>query len=716
MSSASSSGPLEPPTTLSTDDLTYGVELEFVFAFHEDLIVFPNDAEYKTLKCLPYATRQLQRFSRVNPIFSPNRTYNSWAIESSVPDKVTKEKLNPWKKEPLQIVANILRQNIPAFASPNASRDLYVLDTLDNANKKKLVWDNKKQWKITKDHSVCGVGSQNIGKWLPGKEIQVDKWDSLGVELVSPVLNSNTPNDKVRISEILDTIRKDASQTGAFITNQCGLHVHVQGPDAAQFQRNLNMSEDDAEYHKANNRLGFMKEDLANIFPNNLVGPTVQTSIEDCVHIDCSTKAISRKATIPQIRDGLRKYSDSDVVALMNWPRTIRVGGTQKPDRHLGDKDRQVNMTYMMRTPNLPQTIEFRQAKGSLIGEDVNRWVDFCIGLVRLAHLYAADPSRFRVRNWEDVALPDGTVELNNIDVFDLMRDMELSSEAVTYWEGRVATYEGYVKNDEYDRLDDEVPPDGFASMRGGSGGPPGKRQRDEDDLSEEDEDKKKLKLSPRTSAHILALASSITTPSATPPAIQKHYPALRENLYDTERYYCPDETLQFDGLSWTVPSFNADNWMRMETSHLVSVPPGSRHDRIALSPCNALIQAMRAQYPHSRFAHTKPYELLPIMDRVFRGTARDINEDQIVQVLRQWTDGEFNLVHVTPRDGHGVARRTGKMEVQMLWGRNLFVRKRPATGFQRDHWESLRPATEAERAANGRKRRAGISRGWNFV
>ena len=45
-----------------------------------------------------------------------------------------------------------------------------------------------------------------------------------------------------------------------------------------------------------------------------------------------------------------------------------------------------------MRTPDLPQTVEFRQAKGSLNGEDNNHWVDFCIEIVKLAHQYAADP------------------------------------------------------------------------------------------------------------------------------------------------------------------------------------------------------------------------------------------------------------------------------------------------------------------------------------
>ncbi|KAH7354894.1 hypothetical protein BKA65DRAFT_581538 [Rhexocercosporidium sp. MPI-PUGE-AT-0058] len=512
MSSASSLEPLEPPTTLSTNDLTYGIEIECVFAFHEDLTVFPNDTEYRIQKTFLYSTRQQRRFSRVNPFFSPNRTYNSWGIKSNEPDKVTKERLNPWKKEPLQIVANILRQNIPAFAALNASRDLYVLDTLNNAEKKNMLWDNRKQWKITKDHSVCSVGSQNIEHWLPGKRIQAQKWDSFGVELISPILNSNTPNDKVRIMEIVDALKKDATKTAFFITNECGLHVHVQGPNAAQFQRDLNMLEDDAKYRKAkvwrelamillvyedeiarlhppcrrpghpnaeyqfqNNRLGFMKEDLANIFPNNLVGSTVPTSIEDCIKIDCSTRAISRKATIPQIRDGVSKYSDSDVVALVNWPRTIRAGGTQKPDRDLGDKD--------------------RQARGSLDGEDVNRWVEFCIGIVRLAHLYAADPERFRVRNWRDVMMFDETSERNRIDVFDLMRDMEWGDDAVSYWERRVATYMCFVKGGEHDRLDDEVPPNGFVRTRGGSGGSPSKRPRD-DTKGEEDGEKQEPKVS----------------------------------------------------------------------------------------------------------------------------------------------------------------------------------------------------------------------------
>ena len=119
-----------------------------------------------------------------------------------------------------------------------------------------------------------------------------------------------------------------------------------------------------------------------------------------------------------------------------------------------------------MRTPDLPQTVEFRQAKGSLNGEDNNHWVDFCIEIVKLAHLYAADPERFRVKNWTDVRSDDREWERNRIDVFDLMRDMELDDEAITYWAERVSRFMGYVKDDENDRLDDEMPPRCFISSR----------------------------------------------------------------------------------------------------------------------------------------------------------------------------------------------------------------------------------------------------------
>ncbi|CZT07062.1 uncharacterized protein RCO7_09654 [Rhynchosporium graminicola] len=250
MSSASSSEPLSAPTSLSTNDLTYGVELEFVFAFREDLIVFTNDADYTVLKDIPYSTRQL-RFSRINSTFSPNRSHNSWVVQSSRSDHTGNKLLQPWGKEPLQIVANVLRQNIPAFVGLNASWDLDILDTLDNSTKKTLNWKNRYQWRITKDHSVCGVGSQNLDTWLPGKSIQADEWDSLGVELISPIMNSNTPGDMVRIEEIVNALAKDSPRTAAFITNQCGLHVHIQGPNSLQFQTELNMSEDDAERYKA---------------------------------------------------------------------------------------------------------------------------------------------------------------------------------------------------------------------------------------------------------------------------------------------------------------------------------------------------------------------------------------------------------------------------------------------------------------------------------
>lgn len=147
-------------------------------------------------------------------------------------------------------------------------------------------------------------------------------------------------------------------------------------------------------------------------------------------------------------------------------------------------------MTYLMCTPNVPQTIEFRQAKGSLSGADINHWIDVCIGLVRLAHLYVADPERNRVRSWGDVRFEDGRWEMDGVSAFDLMKDMELSPEVVRYWEGRVASFACFARGDEYDRLDNEVPPEeGAVRLRGSAGVSQGKKRPGDNDGDDEDED-----------------------------------------------------------------------------------------------------------------------------------------------------------------------------------------------------------------------------------
>ncbi|KAI9048078.1 hypothetical protein LZ554_007874 [Drepanopeziza brunnea f. sp. 'monogermtubi'] len=498
------------PIRISQDSMTYGVELEYVFAFKEDLIQFTpfrgNPHGRTLVKDLPYATRAEERFSRCSPRFVPNRIYNSWGVQTEEPPR-DGHALNPYAVEPLRVVEAILRKGVPALqeeqgaARGMAGRTVRVMNTLLPAEKQQLNWENQMQWKVTKDHSVCGVGSGNISNWLPGKvACGNDSWDSIGVEIISPVLDSGKSADKDRIRDIIEAMKGDTT-AGAFVTNQCGLHVHVGGPTADDFGHLERAAAEkhasdikkelaiillvyeyeiarlhppcrhpghaNAAYQFSSNRLGLIKDRLVK-FPGELINDSVDTSLRSCIDVDCSTRAASEVASIPAIRSAMERATVENMVHLMHWP-AVYDKFQEKPNRQNGDKDRQVNLTYLLRDSSLPRTIEFRQARGSLDAGDVSRWVDFCIGLVRLARLYVDDPPRFRVDDWGVTWHADGTHRFSRISVFDLIRDMDLGYGAEEYWENRIAKFALYEDGDETDRLDDEEPPAGFMSTQGGT-------------------------------------------------------------------------------------------------------------------------------------------------------------------------------------------------------------------------------------------------------
>ncbi len=176
--------------------------------------------------------------------------------------------------------------------------------------------------------------------------------------------------------------------------------------------------------------------------------------------VDCSVANVKKDWSIDDIwrrllGEGEGNRSLEELVADFNWPATK----IKDADNEKGDRRRQVNFTSAVRDEKFPRTIEFRQARGTLEPEDVSRWVDFCIGLVHLAEFYSKHPERFRVQDWDPKRDNDGKLQANNINVFDLIQDMDLGPETTSYWEHRVAKYMSYTIGDEYDRLDNFVPP-----------------------------------------------------------------------------------------------------------------------------------------------------------------------------------------------------------------------------------------------------------------
>lgn len=118
-----------------------------------------------------------------------------------------------------------------------------------------------------------------------------------------------------------------------------------------------------------------------------------------------------------------------------------------------------MNFTYLCRGDGYAQTIEFRQARGTLAVEEVHHWVDFCVALVRLAEFHANNPGQFPIDSFESRKKHGEPTAQNPININRLMDAMGLSEDAKAFWGHKSAEYAMYVEGDKNDRTDNEEPP-----------------------------------------------------------------------------------------------------------------------------------------------------------------------------------------------------------------------------------------------------------------
>lgn len=162
------------------------------------------------------------------------------------------------------------------------------------------------------------------------------------------------------------------------------------------------------------------------------------------------------------------------VVEIFNWPAAHpndadcdTNGDTQWLEKQAGCRNRQANFvraswleyedtsaTYKAQFAGanparpLPETVEFRQARGTLEAEDVDAWVEFCVGLVQLADDLATQKKRF------PYLLNDRTLKDAPINILDLFELIDMDMDRVNYWSNRMAKWMIYRPNDEDDRTD----------------------------------------------------------------------------------------------------------------------------------------------------------------------------------------------------------------------------------------------------------------------
>jgi hypothetical protein len=458
-----------PKTPISTAPLTWGVEMEFVFAFHESKIkletLWAGGDSYCTdiiKKNLTYKFRRDTKNFK-NPIDSdvlPNRVYNSWGIYNPATFGTA---TRAYHREAEQIVSDLLEEKCPWI-------DQHIDESRPIDEKTKSMYD---AWLIMRDYSVCGVGSQNIPAWLPWVDSTTD-WDSYGLELVSPVFRTDSDQGMKEVGEILSVVKgKSTDMTGAFITNQCGFHVHVQAPESLEVLKELAVllivyeaeiaklhphcrrpEHPNARYSVESNRLYFLHKDEEDI-RRKTYG-----------ELDVSNEALARqpKGFLGDIRFSINSCQDQGEIALlMNWPR--HGWGNEK-----GNRNRQVNFTAAARPPEAPYTIEFRQARGTLDANDVQKWVEFCIGLVRLAKYYVDNPGTFPITTFKSFSVDEsGECVRERIYIMDLMNDMGMSEEDKDYWRERMARFQA--KGGSLDRVDNKVPPEDDEDGQGIPGG-----------------------------------------------------------------------------------------------------------------------------------------------------------------------------------------------------------------------------------------------------
>jgi hypothetical protein len=202
-----------PPKHLINDDsLTFGVELEFVFAFHQDELQLgeTNGDQDKIEKDLSYFVREGTPFTVIPLTELPQHVYNSWGINPG-----GKPPTRPYHKEPQNSLGRRLRQQCPAI-------EFLIHDTLSMTQKTTQGYLN---WQLLRDPSVCGVGSQNISPGrLPHRLLDDEptNWDSVGLEAVSVVYSTGTLDaGAADIKSVVEAVKGKAEYAyGSFITNR----------------------------------------------------------------------------------------------------------------------------------------------------------------------------------------------------------------------------------------------------------------------------------------------------------------------------------------------------------------------------------------------------------------------------------------------------------------------------------------------------------------
>ena len=451
--------------------LTFGIEIETIFLFHEDRLQQVLDTYSPPAEIVrQHSEAHLTGLRHKAYINFP---YNSWGIRASdghedtvkptVSDNVGEYRA--YKDEPLRVVQNLVAA-IPGRENVSVHYRYEKQDKYDD-------------WSINSDGTLYGLTKEEMVKTFSDRvpSLQIaEAWDSYGAEFVSPPYSDlDLLREDTRV--ILTKVQGDAtSHHGAIANDTCGFHVHVGLPKNDKFSlltlqhlaSLLVTFEDQISLLHAPSRRNVTGADCAEIVSNR-ENFFLEGEIKLVDHNGKKLKQLYQDlSTIKATLLNLTKEAPTNTT--VESPHTKQEHAATEP--HLRDasqkaladlldrigkrKGHVVNFSGLVKDGR-PNTVEFRQHAGTTDAEEMYWWVRFCTGMVQLAHRYASTGEGCPIESWTD----DRGVEV----LFELMgfpsegREFyKRKMEAYATAEGEEAEHVGvFIEADEFDIEDWEV-------------------------------------------------------------------------------------------------------------------------------------------------------------------------------------------------------------------------------------------------------------------
>lgn len=389
-------------------DLTFGIEVEFILAFEEPMLQQELDRAGDTSRIVKDLTEEQRIKLRTggSAYAHTRRQYMGWALTSEVEP--------PSEGRPIPRIDPYIDAYREFGFRAYADEINYIAQSLlpGPPDVQSIRKDGKRvdfsRWYISDDQSLLGVDKPTLIEKLGGRATDIDNWDSHGVELVSRPLPATSTSFE-EIQKHLEPLRgTTSSRHVSMVTPHCALHVHVGFADPTPGQPRTTFGLPTLQ-HLAYILVMYEAQISRMHPPSRRAGS--DAAMKDCItNLDEFDEASLNAAY--QALDGdyteanCEPNEGSNPEALFPTPisyelsrRLIFTGGmtTAKLVKLMCGtlKDHIVNFTYLLRPVQAARTLEFRQHEGTLDAEAIRWWVNFVLGLIRLAdqmaYKYGAD-------------------------------------------------------------------------------------------------------------------------------------------------------------------------------------------------------------------------------------------------------------------------------------------------------------------------------------